>query len=283
MHGNSSAKPMKPPGSICGFRALCPKLRRHSEYLAMALSPDHAGRPPWYRETKFQGYVTVVEYYLDDISPRNDYRETIIRYMAIFTCRAMQSIAVHETFNRKGGRSCKGGVRRDRFRVRRSLSARNKLIHATWRIGRWAPFEEFSEIGVEKYRVGADGFSKRTDLPKNFNELTECGNRCQRLHSKLGRFLQFFHYQPGDIEKVFEYSKAAEKWQKWKFVPPTSIVARPTDPAESRSEFNSAIFAFTAFKSLSSVKYATCPVSFIEGVTSISGFQMYRFSISLTP
>ena len=99
---------------------------------------------------------------------------------------------------------------------------RNRLIHATWRIGRWAPFEDSSELGVEKYRVGVDGFTKRADLPKSFDELMECGNRCQRLHGKLARFLQFFHYQPSDIENVFELSKAEVKGQRWKFIPPAS-------------------------------------------------------------
>jgi hypothetical protein len=107
---------------------------------------------------------------------------------------------------------------------------RNRLIHASWHIGRWAHFEKFFELGVEKYKVGVDGFTKRTDLPKSFDELMECGTRCQRLHNKLGRFLQFFHYQPKDIEKVFEYSKTAGKWQKWKFAPPTDA------PAKSRGK-----------------------------------------------
>ena len=44
---------------------------------------------------------------------------------------------------------------------------RNRLIHATWRIGRWAHFEQFSELGVEKYTLGADGFTKRSDLPRS--------------------------------------------------------------------------------------------------------------------
>jgi hypothetical protein len=104
---------------------------------------------------------------------------------------------------------------------------RNRLIHATWRIGRWAPFEKFSDLGVEKYSLGVDGFAKRTDLPKNFDELMEYGTRCQVLLDKLGRFLQFFHYDPKNIEKVFEYSKAAGKRQKWRFVPP----AQPDAPA----------------------------------------------------
>jgi hypothetical protein len=111
---------------------------------------------------------------------------------------------------------------------------RNRLIHATWRIGRWAPFEEFSELGVEKYKVGADGFTKRTDLPKNFDELMEWGTRCQRLHNKIARFLQFYHYQPKDIETVFAYSKAAEKGQRWKFIPPTSSAAPATSRRKSK-------------------------------------------------
>jgi hypothetical protein len=104
---------------------------------------------------------------------------------------------------------------------------RNRLIHASWRIGRWTPFEKFSELGVEKYKTGAEGFIKRTDLPKTFDELMESGSRCQKLHGKLGRFVQFFHFQPKDLENVFKYSKEADKWQRWEFIPPAA-------PATSR-------------------------------------------------
>jgi hypothetical protein len=112
---------------------------------------------------------------------------------------------------------------------------RNRLIHATWHIGRWAPNEGFFELGVTKYKVGKDGFTKRTDLPKDLDELKECGVRCQRLHSKLARFLQFFHYEPKNIQNVFECSKEAGKWQKWNFIPPPSS-APPT--SRGRIEVN---------------------------------------------
>src|SRR5262249_13603738 len=62
---------------------------------------------------------------------------------------------------------------------------RNRLIHASWHIGHWAEFEKFSDLGVAKYKVGTDGFTKRTDLPKTFDELMKCGTRCLKLHDKL--------------------------------------------------------------------------------------------------
>jgi hypothetical protein len=108
---------------------------------------------------------------------------------------------------------------------------RNTLVHATWRIGFWSPFEDFPDLGVEKYKVGVDGFTKRTDLPKSFDELFEWGDRCHMLSGKLGRFIQFFHYQPKDIESVFVFEQTAEKGQKWKFVPPTQPPKSPDHPS----------------------------------------------------
>ena len=93
---------------------------------------------------------------------------------------------------------------------------RNRLMHATWHIG-YRFSEEFPELDVEKYRLGQDGFSRRADLPNTLDELTEYGTRCQRLHAKLGRFLQYYHYYPKDIGEAFEYSSKAGKWQKWGF------------------------------------------------------------------
>jgi hypothetical protein len=99
---------------------------------------------------------------------------------------------------------------------------RNLLIHATWQIGHWFSNQSPSDIRVFKYKVTQDGLLERKDLPKNTGELIELGTRCQKLHMKLGRFLQHYHYQPNSIDKVFKFSKKADKWQKWNFVPPAT-------------------------------------------------------------
>lgn len=107
---------------------------------------------------------------------------------------------------------------------------RNRIIHATWGIGRWWRQEDISELIVEKYKVGADGFTKREDLPKNFDELMALGVKCRKLNDKFGRFLQYYHYHPADVERVFVYSKKAEKWSKWSFVSPTFTLTHYDPP-----------------------------------------------------
>jgi hypothetical protein len=91
------------------------------------------------------------------------------------------------------------------------VEARNRLIHANWRIGFRLPHEDdLSKIHVEKYRVTKDGLQQRGDLPQSFDELMKLGNRASKLLGKLGRFLQFFIYQPNQIELV--YSKTDGNW-----------------------------------------------------------------------
>jgi hypothetical protein len=90
---------------------------------------------------------------------------------------------------------------------------RNRLIHATWRIGHWIPGQNLSDMHVYKHRITPDSLLPRDDLPKNLTELTALATRHQKLHSKLGPFLQFYHYQPARIEQVFKHSSRAEKWQ----------------------------------------------------------------------
>jgi len=107
---------------------------------------------------------------------------------------------------------------------------RNSVIHATWRIGRWRSDEDFAKLGVTKYNVSQDGFEVRTDLPKTFDDLMALGTRCCRLHERLGRFLQFYHYHPHNIEAVFKKSKkSTDKWHTWAFIPPSdSSSPRPS-------------------------------------------------------
>jgi hypothetical protein len=73
---------------------------------------------------------------------------------------------------------------------------------------------------------------KRTDLPKSFDDLIKLGDRCSYIFGKLGRFEQFFIYEPQNIELMFKYDKKGDKWRKWNFVPPTSNPA----PAASRKK-----------------------------------------------
>lgn len=102
---------------------------------------------------------------------------------------------------------------------------RNRLIHATWSIGLWAPFEELSTLKVEKFTTRrTSGFKKRDDLPKDFDELFEEGTRCLRLREKLSRLLQFYEYRPGAVERFFILDQRAEAPRRWNFVrPPTPL------------------------------------------------------------
>lgn len=99
---------------------------------------------------------------------------------------------------------------------------RNRLIHATWRIGFWTPFEDVSQLGVQKYVVGKDGLGLRTDLPGTFDELFELGTRCERFRGRLTQFIQTYRFSPEELEKVFIRITDAKKGERWKFVPPSS-------------------------------------------------------------
>jgi hypothetical protein len=101
--------------------------------------------------------------------------------------------------------------------IRALANTRNMLIHATWHIGFWRPGEVggLSSMHVEKYKVPKSGLQPRDDLPRSFDELMEHGNEAKNLHSRLGRFLQFFIYRPDQIEYVF-----SKKDDQWVFTPP---------------------------------------------------------------
>lgn len=109
------------------------------------------------------------------------------------------------------------------------IDVRNRLLHATWGIGRWLPEDKFSTLRVEKYRVGKEGLKIRDDLPKSFKELIAQGNKVGRLIDKLGRFLQFYQFEPEKLDQVF--SKSGKKWV---FAPPTSGAPTAHKPKASR-------------------------------------------------
>jgi hypothetical protein len=95
------------------------------------------------------------------------------------------------------------------------IDERNRLIHATWRIGFWFPDEDFSIVRVEKYKVGKDGLTKRDDLPDSFDAIMALARKAQKLSGKLGRFMQFYRFNPEKLEHVFKRIE-----NEWIFVPP---------------------------------------------------------------
>ena len=206
---------------IQSFEGIVSTLRWHSHRIMLGDhlgvgNPDAKAMMPWWNITSMIFHHQVMTAYtlLD-----------IWRSLLAEKCQALKNLGI---LSERGGKVVEGVSAEIAAEFKDICEQRNRLIHASWRIGRWTPVEKFSDLGVEKYKLGADGFGKRTDLPKNFEELMECGAQCRRLHDKFGRFLQFFHYEPNDIETVFEYSKAAGNWQKWRFVPPTQSAAPAT-------------------------------------------------------
>lgn len=99
------------------------------------------------------------------------------------------------------------------------IGRRNKIVHASWGIGRWFSEDDFSQLVVEKYSVSKEGFKKREDLPKTFDELMALGDEASRISSKLGRFLQYYIYQSTQIEQFF-----VKEGKHWLFVPPPESV-----------------------------------------------------------
>jgi hypothetical protein len=99
------------------------------------------------------------------------------------------------------------------------IGRRNKIVHASWGIGRWFNEDDFSQLVVEKYSVSKEGLNKRDDLPKTFGELITLGDEASRISDKLGRFLQHYIYKPTQIEKFF-----TKEDKHWIFVPPPDSV-----------------------------------------------------------
>jgi hypothetical protein len=102
---------------------------------------------------------------------------------------------------------------------------RNDMLHATWRIGWWLPDQDdLSSVNVEKYFIGKRGLEKRVGLPQSFTDLMKLGDDAQKIAGRMGRFMQFFIYDPQQIENVFQL-----KGDEWIFVPPN----QPSTPAAS--------------------------------------------------
>jgi len=95
------------------------------------------------------------------------------------------------------------------------IDRRNKLVHASWSIGRWITDENLDALLVEKYSITKNGLKMRDDLPKTFGELMALGSEAADLSTDIGRFTQFYRYHPELIEKVF-----VKKDTEWTFEPP---------------------------------------------------------------
>jgi hypothetical protein len=212
---------------IQGFEDIVSVLRWHSHRIMLGdhlgiKNPDPKALLPWWN-------ITSMIFHYEGITakPLLD----IWRSLLAEKCTALKSLGILSDEGDKVVKGVSGEIASEFDDI---YQQRNRLVHASWRIGRWAaPFEKNSDLGVEKYKVGVDGLTKRTDLPKTFDELMDLGTRCQKLHGKLARFLQFFHYQPDGIARVFKYSKTAEKWQKWKFVPPSPAVSTSSSRSDA--------------------------------------------------
>jgi hypothetical protein len=107
------------------------------------------------------------------------------------------------------------------------VDLRNRLVHASWAIGRWPHYEtDFSKLTVEKFQLHKKrGLERREDLPKSFDELIYAGKKTQQLADDLGRFLQFFAFVPGEIEHVFVESKRSWAFSREKYDARTRLKA----------------------------------------------------------
>lgn len=208
---------------IQSFEGIVSALRWHSHRIMLGDhlgigNPESKAMLPWWN-------ITSMIFHHEVITAR--VLTDIWRSLLAEQCVALKMLGI---LSEEGERVVKGVSGEIASEFEDICQHRNRLIHATWRIGRWTPNETISDLGVEKYKIGKDGFVKRTDLQKTFDELMELGSRCERVHGKVGRFLQFYHYEPKNIENMFIYSRTAKKWETWKFVPP----ALPTAPSTSR-------------------------------------------------
>ena len=112
------------------------------------------------------------------------------------------------------------------------VDARNRLLHATWRVGYWMPDPpsesgisgeiDFSRLLVEKYRISKSGFQKRDDLPRSHDELRQLGSAAQNLGTKLDRFINELQWHPDQIETVFSKVDG-----EWKLITPSSSLKPP--------------------------------------------------------
>jgi hypothetical protein len=68
------------------------------------------------------------------------------------------------------------------------IEVRNRLVHASWHIGHWPPFDrDTSRVMVDKYTVNKGGLGKRHDLPVHFHELLDIAKQASHLWARLGR------------------------------------------------------------------------------------------------
>jgi hypothetical protein len=115
------------------------------------------------------------------------------------------------TLSVKGNLVLGGVVRQLAREFQELIDTRNRLIHATWGIGRWIPgVHDFDALMVEKYKVGIDGFTRRDDLPQSHNKLMEKSIEAVRFLQILSRFIQLYHWEPNNLEKIF--LKEGKKW-----------------------------------------------------------------------
>lgn len=123
-------------------------------------------------------------------------------------CQAMLQLT---TLTERGNEIASDVVKEIASELRDLNDTRNRLLHATWRIGHSLPHDQdLTKINVEKYQVTKKGLKLREDLPKSFDELMALTRRVQMLTQRLGIFLQFFIYHPRNIEIVF--SKIGDRW-----------------------------------------------------------------------
>jgi hypothetical protein len=196
---------------IQSFENIVDLLRWHSERI---MQGDHLGvTGPDLKVASQWKNITSLALHYDGVTAK-----TVLDVWRALLAEERTAMVSLEQLSKKGDEVAKGISGEIASEFSDIYQERNRLIHATWRIGNWSPLDESYELGVVKYRVGSEGFAKRTDLPGNFEELIECGARCDRLHKRLVRFLQWFHYLPKDLDRVFACDQAAAKGQKWKFI-----------------------------------------------------------------
>jgi hypothetical protein len=74
----------------------------------------------------------------------------------------------------------------------------------------------FQRSWLKKYKVGKDGLKQRHNLPKSFDAIIELTKEARMVEGKLGRFIQFYRFNPERLEDVFRKSE-----QEWTFTPPS--------------------------------------------------------------
>ena len=88
---------------------------------------------------------------------------------------------------------------------------RNEMLHATWFIG-YVSFDDpnSSEFMVRKYKTTADGV-KRSELPKNAQELLDLVERCDETRTWLAHIVSCLN--DTSIDTYFRQEKSGEPWK----------------------------------------------------------------------